>query len=457
MSSVVNFPPSMNLAQTKAPALEGMRGGHLQFRSQNASYNERETISINIPTGQQGMWLHPQDSYISFRFKPKFTVNNGSVSLDANAYSIFQHCRVRHGSNVLVNQRNCNRLWSALYDVQVPSGERASHTVNLGIKEDSQDARDGYLYGQTLTSDTTYGYSMSLPISVLGSLQEKAIPLGWLNSSQLTLELDLESMTKILTTRTSNNTLQGVAGVNTTANPDLTEGYAITEVIYHAKVSYVEPMYNNMLLQSLGASIVIPAVEYASDEKFIGDGASTINENFSFPFSSMKNFLWWLTSNGTANGTPTTGFNLQSAISQRMSADLKEYMIAFNGQQYGHPINTESVETGFINGATAYQELLRAYNLTSSNSGSVFTKSLYSSNTKILAGDDLTKRFIGALDLDRGDGNNDRFYQGVNTVNDIVTLQTQFKTPLETPCSLFAYAMYDCAYVIEDGLMSTQR
>lgn len=455
MSSVVNFPPSMNLAINKAPLLEGMRGGHLQFRSQNSSYGERETISINIPTGQQGMWLHPQDSYLSFRFKPTFTVTAGSVSLDANAYSIFQHCRVRHGSNVLVNQRNCNRLWSALYDVQVPSGERASHTVNLGIKEDNQDARDGYLYGEALTSGQTRGYSMSLPISVLGSLQEKAIPLGWLNSSQLTLELDVESMTKMLTTRTSNNTLVGTAGANTTANPVLTK-LEITEVIYHAKVSYVEPMYNDMLLQSLGGSIIIPAVEYASDEKFIGDGAHTINENFSFPFSSMKNFLWWLTINGTANGTPT-GYNLNSAISQRLAGDLKEYMLAFNGQQYGHPINTATVETGFINGSTAYQELLRAYNLTSSNSGSVFTKSLYSSNADLLTDEDETKRFIAAIDLDRGDGNNDRFYQGVNTVNDIVTLQAQFSSSLDTACSLFAYAMYDCAYVIEDGLMSVQR
>ena len=148
-------------------------------------------------------------------------------------------------------------------------------------------------------------------------------------------------------------------------------------------------MYNNMLLQSLGASIVIPAVEYSSDEKFIGSGASTIFENCSFPFSSMKNFLWWLTSNGTANGTPT-GYNLQPAISQSMSGDLKKYMLAFNGQQYGHPINTGTTETGFINGSTAYQELLRASNLNSSNSGSVFTKSLCSSNANTLSDDDET-------------------------------------------------------------------
>ena len=111
-----------------------------------------------------------------------------------------------------------------------------------------------------------------------------------MNSSQLILELDVESISKILTSRNSSTVLKRAAGTNNTADLVLTK-LVISDVIYNTKVSYVEPMYNNMLLQSLGESIVIPAVEYASDEKFLASGASTVNENFSFPFSSTKSFL----------------------------------------------------------------------------------------------------------------------------------------------------------------------
>ena len=91
--------------------------------------------------------------------------------------SIFQSGRVHdRGSNVLVNQRSCNCLCKS-NDLQDSSGKRASHTVYFGIAEDTQDSRAAYLYGEALSStpnaSVCKAYRMTLPVFVLGSLQER--------------------------------------------------------------------------------------------------------------------------------------------------------------------------------------------------------------------------------------------------------------------------------------------
>ena len=190
MSQIVNFPPSMNLGAVKSPALEDMRPHMMSFRSQNANYGARDTVTIAIPTGQKGMYLHPSDSFISFRLTPVFTATGGTLALDANAYSVFRNARVRHGSNVLVNQRNCNRLWNALFDIQVGTSDREARQIDLGIEGDTTTSNVSNLFGVGLISGQSISCSFTLPMAVVGSLQEKAIPLGWLNTSQLFIELD---------------------------------------------------------------------------------------------------------------------------------------------------------------------------------------------------------------------------------------------------------------------------
>jgi hypothetical protein len=48
-------------------------------------------IRIEIPCGRKGDWLHPQDSFISFKFNATWTGGTaGSVSLDGNIMSLFK-------------------------------------------------------------------------------------------------------------------------------------------------------------------------------------------------------------------------------------------------------------------------------------------------------------------------------------------------------------------------------
>lgn len=458
--SSVNLSDSMNLSKVKAPLAEEVKGSHLVFKSQNQTYGARDTIVIPIPTAPNS-WLHPQDSFISFKFVPTFTITAGSMSLDATCYSIIRNIRVRQGANLLVNQRNCNRLWNAVYDVQVPSGERVSHQLSLGVEDSTTDSPSGHLYGAVLTSGQALGFSFTLPCSVVGSMQEKAIPLGAL-SSQLYIELDIEDMNRMLTNRDDNaGTILGRIGQNTTADPTLTS-IAISEVNYHAKVSYLPSAYNDLLLSSLGDRIVIPGMDWAGDEKFVASGTTSLNENFTFPYSSLKCILWWLTNNTTATGTPVA-FNYKNAISQRIAGDLKDYNLTFNGQSHpSQPIVADFTGStsmrGGINPANVIHHLLRCFNMNSdTHAGGVFHYNTFCSSVSTAAGDANCKRFVAGIDTTRSDNNNDKFYDGMNTINDIVSLRATFNSALSEACNLYAFAMYDCAYVIEDGQMVVQK
>jgi len=450
---LINLPPSLNLGGVKQSALQDMRPSFQKLRSQNATYGPRDTIIIPIPTGRRGDFLNGADSYISFKFTPSYT-GTGPLSLDACAYSFFRNIRVRHGSNLLVNQRNCNRLWNALHDIQVNGSDRENDQITLCHMADTLISPANNMYGIAVASGSTYGASFSLPVPLVGALSEKACPLGWMNTSQLYIEIDLEDMNKVFTTRGNKGYFSGSDGTAITAMT----GYTISEVYYHAKITQIGSMYDEMLMQSLGGSIVIPAVDYAGDEAQVA-ASSNINQIFSFPFSSSKAFLWWMTNTATANGTNNSGI-YRSAISQRNCGVLREFNLTLNGQNYPPtPIYAGAgADDTHQHMAIVMQELLRCFNLNSAISkGGILSYPVYTLNTTAKADDDETKRFVAGIDLDRADNEGDRLYQGTNTVNSQVALNVVFDTAPAEAQTVYAFMMYDTAFVLQDGLLSVQK
>ncbi len=204
--SIINFPPSMNL-QKKASALSDMTPLMSSFRSANQTYGAQDTIRINLATGLSGHFLHAADSFISFRFKVTHASTAAVLRLDGTAYSFFRNFRVSHGSNQLVNVKNSNRLWNALFDLQCNSAQRESRQNDLCIDGDTVASRCNNLFGIEVNSDEWYSASFCIPSSVVGSLQEMALPLGWMNQSELTIEFDVDNLTRIFTNRLNNDTI----------------------------------------------------------------------------------------------------------------------------------------------------------------------------------------------------------------------------------------------------------
>ena len=459
--SIANFPASMNLGAVKESCLKEAKPNLTRIKSDSTSYTALDTIRMEIPCGRRGDYLHPQDSFIEFKMKVDFAVTAGGLSLDANAYSIFRNLRIYHGSNLLVNQTNCNRLWSALYDYQYSNGERNADTISLGIATDTVNSRHNGMYGITLTDDAWYQFSFVLPCSILGSLSDKAIPLGWAGASNIFLELDIDGATRILTTREHNSLILGRVGQNTTAPPTI-NSLVIADVFYNAKITNIDSAYDDLLRQTFGnGEVLLPAVEFRGEQKTVS-ASTSFSDKFSFQFSSAKFILWWLTTQSTANGSAYGTHNLNSAISQRMMGTLRDYMISLNGENYPSSgiscaLNGLTTVGSRQFGANAYQQLLRCFNENSAvNRGGILDYNLYCNNVSTVAGDETAKRFIGALSLDRVDGNNDRYMSGMNTMNSNFVLNVNWETALSIDCFLYCYCQYDCAYMLKDGLLSVR-
>ena len=435
-----------------------MKGEFLEFQSQNQQYGQREKIRIPI-SNTANTWLHGPDSFLSGRFKITHVATAGSIQLDGTAFSLFRNARLLHNNVPIVEQIECSRLWNALFDFQVGHNDRHSKQISHCIAPNAHDKLDTSLFGVPITSNKYVYFSLCLPMSIVGSLSEKSFPLGALQTG-LVLELDVEDLNKMVTTRIYNDNL----GVHTATTALTLTSIVIDQIVYNAKVTNVG-VYNNVLMASLGPSVVIPGVEYLHDKRDVPQGTSSISANFSFPVKSAKSILFWLTNSKTATGTIDT-LKLNSAITQRcMGGNLKEYQLSVDGQNFPQqPIKTDSGSVigdnnyEGVNGAIPFANLLRCFNMNSSSTGGgILSKYLYSSAISTWAGDENIQRTILGIDLDRGSNDNDKYYQGMNLLNSTTSIRCAWNIAPSASQTMYAYVMHDVGFVIQDGYVMVSR
>jgi len=457
----INFPDSMDLRAIKATSEPTMKAEFLEFQSQNQTYGQREKIKIPI-SNTANTWLHGNDSFLSGRFKLTGALHpGGSISIDGTAFSLFKNARLLQNNVPIVEQIECGRNWNALFDFQVGHNDRYSKQISHCVAENNFVLMNPTLFGTKIVNNKYVYFSICLPMSIVGSLSEKSFPLGSLNTG-FVLELDVEDLTKMITTRAPNNTEFGMQSATT----GLTLGkIEIDQIIYHAKVTNVG-IYNSVLMSSLGTSFVIPGVEYIHDHRDVPSGTSSISANFSFPVKSAKSIMFWFTNSETATGTEKNN-KLNNAITQRsMGGNMKEYQISVDGKNFPQqPIKTDSGSTitdnNFegVNGSIPFANLLRCFNMNSSSSGGgVLTQVLYSSAENDWDSDSSrTKRTILGIDLDRGSNDNDKYFQGMNLMNSTTSIRCVWNTAATEPHTLYAYVMHDVSFLIQNGYVVVIR
>jgi hypothetical protein len=448
--SVVSLPPSFNFAEMKPAASAAGEAVFSKIRSDNSSYSAGDVLRLTIPTGNN-MFLSGQDSFISFRFTPTFTNTAGAVRIDGSAYSIIKRLTVYHGSSMIENILNANRLYNGLYDIQSNFAERATGTINLLVDETSGIGTNGYTYGAVMTSGVSYQVSMCLP-SILGSFCDKAIPLAWLNAAEIFIEIELESATKVLTTRTADS-ISGSTGLCTAL---AVTGYSVSEFYYNACITTLSGDVGNVLKQAMMARpLVIPAVSYRGEQRTISASATAFSDKFSFQFSSMKGIVWWLTNAQTSNGV-IAATNLNAAITTRAPGDLDQWWVSLNGQDFPPSHIKAGQETATrIVGAEVLSHLERHLNQVAVPGFSAsLTKELYCNSATTYANDTAdAKKFVAGLSLDRFDNDNQRQLQGVNTMSAQFQLSLAFTSAIAETSYVYAYGMYDLGLELLDGLL----
>ena len=453
----MSFPKDLNLSSNKPIAIASKPSIN-RYRSDNSSYQSGDVIKIEIPTGRQGQYLYTKDSFLELRIKVNQTntaVAASATYIDGSVYSIFSRMRILHGSSVVEDTLYCNKLWTAIYDLQVNENERRGDCITKLVSDSTGTANQifnncnmGVQFYSTATANAAgvdsgfFFASIVLPSALLGSLSQKALPIGLMGASSIYLELELAPAATAFCTAL--NTVQ----INS---------YTVDNIYYNAKISTLPSDVDAALIQSTGGVINLPAVSYKTEMKNIPSGTSAFNDKFSFQYSSLKNFLFWMQNSATATATTQSAMNSRSCTA-RTRATLSEFYLTINGEAYP----SQSIATP----ARMYMELLRSFGyLVDTNAGGILSFQNYTNDLQTVAGDafaangtdSVQKRFLAGIDLDRfGSYTTDTLMSGTSSIGQMIALQANFGTATTDNLVLYSAVMYDVLYNIEGGMLTAK-
>lgn len=426
-----------------------------RFRSDNSTYSGGDTIRIEIPCGRKGQYLFPKDSFIELKVRVNSgnagaNTANSSIYIDGSCLSLFSRMRIMHGSNVLEDTLYCNKLWNALYDLQINETKRRGESIMKLVGDNTAAANSIFNNGligtkfvnhpgAAVAAETPFlDACFCIPSALLGSLAEKALPIGLCGASSIYLELELAPTTQVF-----------VADGSATLN-----SYTVADIYYNGKITTLPNDIDDLLIQSTGGVINLPAISYKTEAKTMGIGTTAFNDKFSFQYSSLKNFIFFVQNSATANGVL-----LNRSVTSRPKCNISEFFLLINGEAFP----SQSIQST----SRMYAELLRAFDgLTDTGFGGILNAANYSTNAHVTAEDVLTgavggggpttlqKRFIAGIDLDRFNHSSSTLLSGSSSIGQMVTLQLNIPNPgLNEVCTLFAAVQYDVLYHIEQGLI----
>jgi hypothetical protein len=452
----MSLPKELNLGSNKPMASSG-KPAILRYRSDNTSYVSGDVVRIEIPCGRQGQYAFPMDSYLEGKVKVNTTVTiSGGVNtyVDQSVYSLFRRLRVIHGSTVVEDWLDCGKWWTALYDIQVNESERRGDTINKLVYDNSGDNNSGvynnHLLGYVFNTSQAVGsnvdsssvdFCFTIPSAIVGSLAQKALPLSLMGASSLYIELELNPANVAFVQNIDGGTAAG--SINS---------FTMSDIYYNAKVTNLPQEVESAIIESTGGVINLPAISYKSEIKSVASGSSAFNDKFSFQYSSIKNFLFFLQNQSVANGG-----NLYRSVSCRPRCNANEYYLNINGEVFpSQPIS------GL---ARQYTELLRSFDmLTDTNAGGIITLKNYNNNVHTTASSQLDNgiattttdqhRFIAGIDLDRFNRSSDVLMSGVSTIGMMMSLVLNFSSSLTDNVLLYGACMYDVLYHLENGQLT---
>ena len=450
----MSFPSELNLGSNKPMSASGKPSIN-RYRSDNSDYRGGDTIRIEVPCGRKGQYLFPKDSFLELKIKVNAqngATANSAIYIDQSIYAIFNRIRIFHGSNVVEDCLYVNKLWTALYDIQINEAKRRGESIMKLVGDNTGAANSIFNNGlsgarisvaqtaNAVAADSpVFDACFCIPSALLGSLASKAVPLGLMGASSIYLELELAPAAMAFVG-------DGTAAINS---------YTVSDIFFNAKLTTLPNDIDDLLIQSTGGIVNLPAISYKAEAKTISAASSAFNDKFSFQYSSLKNFIFFLQNSTTANGTI-----LSRSVSARPKCNVSDYFLLINGEAF--PSQT------IQNTSRMYSELLRAFDgLSDTGFGGIINVANYSANTNTTADDVLTgtvgtslttpqKRFVAGIDLDRFNHTSDTLLSGTSSIGQMVNLQLNMSAPLTETCTLFAAVQYDVLYHIEGGLLTAK-
>lgn len=362
--------------------------------------SQANTIRLEIPTGIQGQFLNPAQSWL--KFSVKATGTNTAVYTDKSIYGIFERLVISHNGVVLEQIDSYGTLANAILDFQVSESQlRNDMNVMLGT---SSTADDGIL----LVKDNDIWFNMPL-FSSFFTMQEKYIPIGDIQN-ELRIELTLNP--------------NGLKAITQTTEYDYTVGN-------------VEFLLDIVELDPAVASAI-------RKETLSRDGA------FKVPLVQWRNYNTVMPGTGTSVIVPAKMNSLKNLlVLQRDNTRIQSKLLSKNTriggasdkfQEYWFQVGSQMVPSKPVREVfEAYTELQRSmHDLSVGNGDSVLNRTSY-------AGD----RFMIGLELESLSHRSDVLNSGMNTMSLNIYWNPTYKSAPANAIRVDTFAHYDALLMID--------
>eukprot|EP00873_Tetraselmis_striata_P006173 jgi/Tetstr1/426437/TSEL_016738.t1 len=163
----------------------------MKYRSNIPPLNGRtfgpgDTVQLAVPCGNKGEFLNTRQSYLKFKLTNRDTTAANTLVLDYSAHSLIRLLEVVYGSSVLEYIDQYGALSAMLLDAQGDSAQMAyAGSVTEGMSNAS------IRTGATIAGSSSITVCLPLTSGVLGSMQQKYLPIGDMVRNHLRLNLTL--------------------------------------------------------------------------------------------------------------------------------------------------------------------------------------------------------------------------------------------------------------------------
>jgi hypothetical protein len=172
-------------------------------------FQQGDVIKFEIPAGiSKNQLIDPTQTYLMFTCVNK-DANNVPFFLDHNAACFINKLETFSSSQTLETITNYNNLYATILDIQKSGYDRATDlSITQGTDVDPLNATNTSRGGQVVTAAYNPRYAIPLISGVLGTLNDKMLPIGMMND--LRLELTLESAANAVISATTSSTSSSI-------------------------------------------------------------------------------------------------------------------------------------------------------------------------------------------------------------------------------------------------------
>ena len=363
------------------------------------------TIRLVVPTGNRGEYLNTRQSYIKFRLNNLATDVNDAFAMDSTAHGLFRSLKVSAsggaGGGVLENVEEYNALVQALIDTSVSETQ-----LVLGGS-----IAEGYL--QSVNGGASRVFCLPLVSGVLGTLQQKYLPVGAMARTHLVLELTLGELNRVQ--------FENVP-------------WSLSDFEYVAEMIHLDPAVDRAIAEANTQGIVVPFHTYSQHRWIAPSGSGSMSMSFSSPFRSLKTLM-------AIFRKDEADYDLARYVSQRANpiGDTGRFQFSVNG------VLTPSKEVS--SNAEAYAELQKAFHAF----GAVDSHGIINHAGWTQA----TGKYLIALDLESQSHKSALSQNGVDVSTSVSHLMVTFNQQLTTSMTVDVFSHYDSFIMVgADGLVN---